>query len=159
MKKHTKPDLFSVLLIVGRIVLGGLFIYASWDKILDPVAFAEIIAGYQILPPKIINAVALGLPWLELVCGACLIINHWTRGSALIVTLLMVLFMGALGFNAYRGMDVTCGCFTLTGQAPTSVWLYLLRDALLLTLATTIFVLPKGHAGVWATFGPKTNQD
>lgn len=148
MKTESIPNLTSMLLAMGRILLGALFIYASWDKILDPVAFAAIVANYQILPPVLINVTALGLPWLELVCGVCLILNRWTQGSALVVVALMVIFMGALGYSAYQGIDITCGCFTMTGEAPKSMWGYLLRDAALLALAITVLVHPKARTPI-----------
>jgi uncharacterized membrane protein YphA (DoxX/SURF4 family) len=160
MPKHTKPDTIQLLLMVGRILLGALFIYASWDKLFDPAAFAAIVANYQILPSMLVNAVALGLPWLELVCGIGLMTNCWTRGCALMVVLLMVVFIAAMGYNMYHGIDVTCGCFTLTGTAPQSMWVYLLRDVILLALAITILMLPKAHTPIMAIFKPdKTNGD
>ncbi len=153
-----KLNVSTALIAMGRILLGGIFVYASWDKIRDPAAFAAIIANYQILPPIFANGVALGLPWLELVCGICLVANCWTRGSALIVFLLMVIFIAAMGYNMYRGIDVTCGCFTLTGKATHSMWLYLSRDTVLLALAIAILTLPKAHLPIRAIFGDRQTK-
>jgi len=125
----------TLLFTAGRIMLGGVFVWASWDKIFDPAAFAQAIANYQIVPSTAGNLAALILPWVELVCGGCLILNRWTRGSALIAAALMVVFMGALGYNIYRGVDVNCGCFTLDEEAPGNMWLYLVRDAVFLSAA------------------------
>lgn len=130
---------------ICRVVLGIVFVYASWDKIIDPAAFSRIIANYQIVSDGMGNLTALILPWLELVCGICLIINRWPRGSALIVTGLMVVFMAALGYNIYRGIDVSCGCFTLTEDAPGSMWLYMLRDILFLGMAIGIVLHRKAE--------------
>ncbi len=121
-----------------RIVLGAVFIYASWGKILDPQAFADIIANYQVVSPAAGRLTALFLPYLEMVCGACLIINRWPRGSALLVSGMMVVFMAALGYNIYRGIDVNCGCFTLSEGATGSMWFYMARDILFLAMAVTI---------------------
>jgi hypothetical protein len=110
------------------------FVYASWDKVVDPSAFARAITNYQILPEVLIVPTAIFLPWLELVCGVCLIINRWAGGSAMILTALMVIFLTAMGFNIYRGMDVACGCFTLDQSAPASMWFYLLRDGIFLVM-------------------------
>ena len=141
----TKPDMQRrkikagpLLFAIGRIVLGGVFIWASWDKILDPMAFGQAIANYQIVPPALGNPAALILPWIELVCGICLIVNRWTHGSALISALLLVVFMGALGFNIHRGVDIACGCFTLDEKAPGNMWLYLVRDTVFLVIAVTV---------------------
>jgi uncharacterized membrane protein YphA (DoxX/SURF4 family) len=138
MEYFSKIKTGYVIYTICRIALGILFVYASWDKIVDPAAFADIIANYQIVNAQIGHFTAFFLPWLELVCGICLVINRWPRGSALIVTALMVVFMVALGYNIYRGIDINCGCFTLTEQAPGSMWLYLVRDILFLAMAVVV---------------------
>lgn len=119
----------------NRIILGFIFLYASWDKVLEPVAFARVIANYQILPAGLAAQAALFLPWLELICGICLVINRWTGGSALIITLLIAIYTAAVVYNIYRGMDVACGCFTLDQSTPANMWFYLLRDALFLAMS------------------------
>jgi len=125
----------DLLFSSGRILLGGIFVWASWDKIIDPAAFAQAIANYQIVPSATGNLAALILPWVELVCGGCLILNRWTQGSAFIAAALMVVFIGALAYNIFRGVDVNCGCFTLDEEAPGNMWLYLARDAIFLVVA------------------------
>ncbi len=128
------------LYTVCRILLGVVFVYASWGKILDPAAFADIIANYQIVSPRTGHLTALFLPYLEVVCGICLIINRMPRGSALLVAGMMVVFMAALGYNIYRGIDVNCGCFTLTEGATGSMWFYLVRDILFLAMAVGVML-------------------
>lgn len=135
--------MLGALYTVCRILLGAVFVYASWDKILDPDAFAEIIANYQIVSPRTGHLTALFLPYLELVCGICLVINRLPRGSALLVAGMMVVFMAALGYNIYRGIDVNCGCFTLTEGATGSMWLYLVRDILFLAMAVGVMLYRK----------------
>jgi uncharacterized membrane protein YphA (DoxX/SURF4 family) len=157
MHTDAKLNINCKLLAIGRIFLGALFIYASWDKILDPAAFAAVITNYQILPAMLVNVTALVLPWLELVCGICLVLNRWTRGSALIVLVLMVVFLAALGSSAYRGIDIACGCFTLTGEAPKNMWGYLARDVALLALAITLLIHPKARTPILTLF--KSNAE
>ena len=136
-KRHKLP---GRLYTVCRILLGVVFVYASWGKILDPAAFADIIANYQIVSPRTGHLTALFLPYLEMVCGICLIINRMPRGSALLVAGMMVVFMAALGYNIYRGIDVNCGCFTLTEGATGSMWFYLVRDILFLAMAVGVML-------------------
>lgn len=97
-----------------RIFLGFIFIYASIDKIINPAAFADVIYNYQILPENLINATALLLPWIELICGICLILGKWLPGSVFIVNGLLIIFTGALIFNMARGLNIHCGCFSST---------------------------------------------
>jgi uncharacterized membrane protein YphA (DoxX/SURF4 family) len=132
----------SLLFSAGRILLGSVFVWASWNKIFDPMAFAQAIANYQIVPSTLGNPAALLLPWIELVCGLCLISNRWTRGSALIAVIMLAVFIGVLGYNIHRGVDISCGCFTLDEKAPGNMWFYLARDTLFLVIAIGVMCRP-----------------
>lgn len=124
----------------ARVLLGAIFVYASWDKIAQPTAFADAIANYQILPAAWINPAALLLPWIELICGASLISGVLTRGGAVIVTFLLVVFTAAVGYSAYRGLDIHCGCFTTGSDVPSNLYIDLLRDLVLLALAVMVLI-------------------
>lgn len=126
----------TIFLLVIRLILGGVFVYASVDKIIHPAAFAEAVYNYQILPDALINLTAIVLPWLELILGAFLILGLWLPGAALLCNLLLITFFGALVFNLARGLDIHCGCFS-TSQEGTSnlcMCLYLIRDGIFLLL-------------------------
>jgi len=125
---------------VARVVLGCVFIYASLDKIGHPELFAEAVYNYQLSPQVAVNLVAIWLPWLEFWCGALLVLGLWVRGSILILSGLMVVFLAALGINLARGLDIHCGCFTTQGTDPMTM-LTLFRDSLFLILALYLFWL------------------
>ncbi|MFO7749757.1 MAG: MauE/DoxX family redox-associated membrane protein [Desulfobacteraceae bacterium] len=126
-----------------RLLLGGVFIYASYDKILHPEAFAEAVYNYQILPDGLVNLTALMLPWLELLLGLFLIAGIWLPGVTLISTVLLGVFISALVFNQVRGLDIHCGCFsTDTSEGPAGT-LTIMRD--LFFLCVSIFL-------VWCVF-------
>ena len=57
-----------------RIVMGIIFIYASYSKILDPTSFSQNIHNFGVTPLFIENIIALSLPWIELFIGIGLII-------------------------------------------------------------------------------------
>ena len=121
--------------IGARIVLGGVFIYASYDKILHPEPFAEAVFNYQILPDFLVNLTAIVLPWLELFLGVFLLIGIWLPGAAVLSTLLLTAFMGAMLFNFARGLDISCGCFST--EEPLTIWT-ILRDGMFLLLSLYI---------------------
>jgi len=127
--------------LLSRLFLGGIFVYASYDKILHPVPFAEIVFNYQILPEILINLVSLFLPWLELLMGLSLILGVWLPGAVLISTVLLFVFFTTLVFNMLRGLDIDCGCFTVSA-GPSSgghmLW-YLFRDGFFLLVAFFLF--------------------
>ncbi|MEN8222682.1 MAG: MauE/DoxX family redox-associated membrane protein [Acidobacteriota bacterium] len=127
------------IILICRIILGTVFIYASIDKILNPEAFAAILSNYKLLPDFFIYAPALILPWLELVAGSFLIAGIFIRGSSFILNGLLVVFITAITINIARGLSFDCGCFsTLTGTG-SNVYLLLFRDILLLIPGSIIF--------------------
>jgi uncharacterized membrane protein YphA (DoxX/SURF4 family) len=128
-----------------RLALGGIFIYASLDKIAHPREFAEIIANFAILPDFLVTLPALVLPWLELAAGLCLVVGLWTRSSALLLTLLLLGFILALGFNALRGIDLSCGCFSTSASDTENAYVLIFRD--LLILIPGVLIVFFGRAG------------
>lgn len=118
-----------------RIILGIVFIIASVDKIIDPVAFAGIIKNYQILPEVMVGPVAFLLPWLEFVCGAMLVSNVLTDISTVILTAMLLVFIAALSANLYRGIDVACGCFSTDVSQSSDMIQTIVRDVVLLCAA------------------------
>ena len=127
--------IFSLL---ARLILGGIFIYAGYDKILHPAAFAKAVYNYQILPDGLINLTTIILPWLELVLGSFLIIGIWLPGTAVMSNLLLLTFTGALFFNMARGLDIGCGCFSTTAESAINLWT-VLRDISFLIPAVYLF--------------------
>ena len=102
-------------------ILGVVFIYASYDKLFHPKAFADIIYHYQILPDRLINITAIFLPWLELLIGIFLMIGLWMSGTVIWCNFLLVVYIGALSFNLARGLDIDCGCFSTAGGRSISI--------------------------------------
>jgi len=139
MKEEIRKKISMILYHGARIVLGIVFVYASYDKILHPAAFAKVIYNYQILPDELVNLSAIFLPWLELIIGSLLIIGVWLPGSVFTGNILLIIFFCALMYNKARGLDISCGCFsTSEGEAPEST-LYLVRDFSFVVIAVYLF--------------------
>lgn len=98
--------------MIIRVILGLLFLYAGAGKIADPFAFAVDIYNYKLFPEPIIGFIAVFIPWLEAVAGACLILGVNIRGASLIISALLFSFIILIGVSAIRGLDVECGCFS-----------------------------------------------
>jgi len=112
----------------ARLFLGGLWIYASHDKVLHPDAFAQVVYNYQVLPDTAINLTAVVLPWFELLLGICLVAGVWISGAAVLSTALLTAFAGTLVFNLYRGLDIQCGCFSMQSDSDPANYLTVVRD-------------------------------
>jgi uncharacterized membrane protein YphA (DoxX/SURF4 family) len=133
------PDKFKKILgslplqFLARLVLGGIFIYASLDKIAQPQEFAKVIASYKILPLSLISLPALILPWVELFAGICLVSGLCVRSAAMLLSALLFFFILSLGVNAFRGITrISCGCFSNNVGDSENIYVLIARDLLIL---------------------------
>ena len=104
------------LIVFIRVLLGVIFIYASYDKILDPGKFARSIANYHITPFGFENLIAIILPWLELFIGIGLIAGLMVDGSSMISGGLMTIFILFILQATLRGFNIECGCGLKEGE-------------------------------------------
>ena len=104
------------LTVLIRVLLGVIFIYASYDKILDPGKFARDIANYHIIPFGLENLIAIILPWLELFIGIGLIAGLMVDGSSMISGGLMTIFILFILQATLRGFNIECGCGLKEGE-------------------------------------------
>ena len=139
-----------------RLIMAGVFIYASIDKIIHPAQFAEAVYNYQVLPGYLVNLTALILPWLELILGFCLLINRWMAGASALASLLMALFVGLTFFSLARGLDISCGCFSTGPDDDPITALTLARDILFFILSSglAVLILVKSTRHVGNTHNP-----
>jgi len=101
----------KTLLVLFRLVLGGLFVYAGIVKVLDPLDFAQNIRNYRLVGQSLSFLAAIILPWLEILAGLALAAGVWTRASALVISALLGFFIVLTLVTIVRGLDVDCGCF------------------------------------------------
>ena len=138
----------SYIVLLSRFILGVIFIYASIDKIIDPVSFSSTIDNYHISPYFFNNIAALVIPWIELIIGVFLILGIFISGSSFIAILLLLFFIFILTQALLRGINVNCGCFDLNtdtledSQLRIKMIRRILEDILFLCLA---FIINKGN--------------
>jgi uncharacterized membrane protein YphA (DoxX/SURF4 family) len=143
-------NLRRAIIWIGRLVLGGILIYAGYAKIFLPIMhprpsigvalafFALQVGSYQILPPGGVNFVAHTLPFAEIALGLLLIIGWQLRIWAVLSTLLILGFFAAVVRSYAAGMQINCGCFAT--PEPLTLWTVIRDGALaVLALAMTIF--------------------
>ena len=126
-----------------RLFLGGLFIYASFHKIMEPGVFAKNIYGYYLFPEYSINLLAIVLPWLELFSGVALCCGIWPRSSVLLINIMLLGFILAISINLARGIEFDCGCFDSGGVENTPAGTLLFRDIIYLAMGIFILVFKK----------------
>ena len=136
MKKYFKGP----LVILCRLVLGGVFIYASLDKIANPAEFAKAIGNYHVLPFGLENLLALFLPWLELLTGILLIAGIMVDGATILIISMNIVFIFAISQALARGISIECGCFSVSTEGGSNIGFQtILRDVVYLIMAFIIF--------------------
>ncbi len=133
----------SWLVLVSRVVLGGIFVVAGVSKVGHATLFAAQIAGFRILPQVVIAPMAVALPFLEILLGGYLIVGLFTRTAAWIAVLLLAAFDLAIASAVVRGLTVSCGCFGPSDTTVTS-WPEVARDAIFVLLAIVVALRPPG---------------
>lgn len=131
-------------LIILRLIVGGFFVFASLDKLMNQEAFARAIYNYKFLPDIFINIFAIIIPYIELIAGLLLIAGIFKRGSSFLISFMLVIFIIALSQAYAKGLDINCGCFSLetVGQKD-DILLRIVEDILLLIASIIIYIKSK----------------
>ena len=147
MMESSPLNLRRAIIWIGRLLLGGIFIYAGYAKIFLPIMhprppigvalafFALQVGSYQILPPWGVNFVAHTLPFAEIALGLLLIIGWQLRIWAALSTLLMLGFFAAVVRSYAAGMQINCGCFATPEPLTMAT---VIRDGALAALAVAM---------------------
>jgi uncharacterized membrane protein YphA (DoxX/SURF4 family) len=156
MMQSSPLNLRRVIIWIGRLVLGGIFVYAGFSKLLLPNAhlwpmfvlkfslsmnlasFAQQVESYKMISPAASQAVAHILPFVEIVLGLLLLIGWRLRIWATAITVIMVGFLAVVTRAYLLHMDINCGCF---GTPEKLTGMTVVRDGAFTALAllTTIF--------------------
>jgi len=99
--------------LLVRLALGMIFLWAGAEKIAHPEPFFASLLDYRVpFPETFLRIVAISLPWLEVLCGFCLLANAWAETVRPVVGVLCLVFILMLGQALLRGIDLAnCGCF------------------------------------------------
>ncbi|MCH2101826.1 MAG: DoxX family membrane protein [Planctomycetes bacterium] len=126
---------------VIAITLGIVLLVYGVQKLDEPSDFLKSIHAYGILPtqpPWILNLTAIGLPWIEIICGLALVIGPLRRGAALLSAGVISVFTTAILVRSFQIMDTDgtaflnlafdCGC----GSGTVIIWQKLLFNGALI---------------------------
>jgi uncharacterized membrane protein YphA (DoxX/SURF4 family) len=134
------------LLVLGRIVLGVIFLYAAYSKLHFNGSwhlgdyhffFGMAINSYNLLPLWAVEWMARILPWFELALGALLIIGVGLRWAASIASALLLVFIIAMTRAYILGLEIVCGCFGNNEKLGPGT---LIRDSSMLVLALAVTI-------------------
>ncbi len=129
MMQSSPFNLRRAIIWIGRLVLGGIFVYAGFSKLLMPnthlwpmfvlrfsismniSSFAQQIESYKMISPEASQVVAHTLPFVEIVLGLLLLSGWRLRIWATAITAIMVGFLAVVTRAYLLHMDINCGCF------------------------------------------------
>ena len=144
---YVRPAVWPrVLLLLGRVALGVIFIYAAYTKLYFnggwhfgdyQFFFGMVINSYNILPLSAVDWAARILPWFELLLGILLIAGVGLRWTGMLASALLLLFIGAMTRAYMNGLEIMCGCF---GNNEKLGPLTLLRDSTMLIHAIGVTI-------------------
>ena len=136
--------------LVFRVVIGGLFIYAGYLKLIHLNIARNNVFLYRLFPFNVSQTIGMILPVLEVSLGLLLVIGIFTRVAALGIGFLLVVYITGIISVWARHISIDCGCFSSGGLVtlwPNAVAGYkrdIVRDVLM------------GLATLWLVFFPVT---
>lgn len=147
---------------IGRLLLGGIFVYAGYSKLVYPnhnlwpyfilkfsvstnlSTFAFQVESYKVLGAAGASLVAHTLPFVEIALGLLLLTGWRFRIWATMITAILAGFLTLVTRAYLLHMEINCGCF---GTPEPLTGLTVLRDSALVALAVvmTIFAFQEAR--------------
>lgn len=129
MMQSSPLNFRRAFLWMGRLLLGGIFIYAGYSKAFLPNThfwpyfflkfsvslnlsnFAAQVAAFKLLPAWGVQFVAHALPFTEMALGLLVLIGWRLKIWASLLTLIMLGFFFVVTRAYLLHMNINCGCF------------------------------------------------
>ncbi len=141
--------MIHALLVFCRLTLGALLMWSGLSKLRDTYAFLEVIYEYRIVGAISGIALAMVLPWLEVILAIFAFFKIFIVTTLAFITALSILFLGIHTAAIARGLNVDCGCgidFISPAASEHAPWIAMVPAATLLTVSVVgIVALRKGN--------------
>jgi uncharacterized membrane protein len=148
---------YSIDPVVGAIVSGScglLFAVAGAHKLRERADFAEILAGYRVLPARLVSAASLLVPTLECLIAIGLLVPSVRERASLVGGVLLAVYAAAMGLNLLRGRrQLSCGCLGPHGGGAISAALVGRNVLVALALAAAGSIRWSGRPASWLDVG------
>lgn len=120
----------TVILILARILLSGVFALSGTTKLLDPDGSRSTMGDFGV-PAQFQRAAAWGLPVAELIVAIGLLPAATARWAAIGAIALLAIFVAAIARSLAKGQTPDCHCFGQLHSAPVSWWTVARNGALI----------------------------
>ncbi|HET7091414.1 MAG TPA: MauE/DoxX family redox-associated membrane protein [Anaerolineae bacterium] len=144
MSRQMEISVLPHFAFASQLSLGIVFLLSALPKLRRPLAFVQSVVEYKVLPAKVAYVFALALIPLEAFLAIAFLTGWWADAALPLATVMLIVFLMAVGTNLRRGRKIDCGCFGNTSEqiSPRTM-------ARLLLLLTTVLLLVvfKGTGG------------
>jgi uncharacterized membrane protein YphA (DoxX/SURF4 family) len=155
MMQSSPLNVRRTVIWLGRLLIGGIFVYAGYAKLVYPnhnlwpwfmlkfsvsanlSTFAFQVESYKVVGADGASLVAYTLPFVEIVLGLLLLIGWQFRIWATLASAILFGFLCLVTRAYLLHMDINCGCF---GTPEPLTIMTVLRDSALVVLAVLMTV-------------------
>jgi len=163
MMQSSPMNLRRAILLVGRLALAAVFLFAAYSKIFLPNSvfgplpakfaisinlqnFVPAVEQYKVVSPERAVYIAHQLPFIELLLGLLLLAGWRIRIWLSVASAMLLGFLSLLTWAFLNHMDIKdCGCFASSTPEPLTGWT-LMRDGVFLTFSLLITYLAFAEA-------------
>jgi uncharacterized membrane protein YphA (DoxX/SURF4 family)/thiol-disulfide isomerase/thioredoxin len=137
------------MVLAIRVALATVFAYAAWQKWRDRAATSEAVTAFGV-PRRFTASVVLGLPAVELLIAALLLIDPVAMLGGAAAAAVLAIFTAATIRLLLRGETPNCNCFGATASTPIG-WYTVARNAVFAAAAALIIAGAPGDptASAW----------
>jgi uncharacterized membrane protein YphA (DoxX/SURF4 family) len=136
----------SVVMLLARLVLALIFVVAGLAKLADLAGSRQALRDFGV-PARLADPFGLLLPLAELAVAVALLLPATAWWGALGALLLLLLFVGGIGYNLARGRTPDCHCFGQLHSAPAG-WPTLIRNLVLAALAGIVVIFGRSASSL-----------
>ncbi len=126
----------NIALVTMRVLLAAVFLVAGVAKLADRAGSRQALRDFGV-PAALADPFGLLLPLAELAVAVALLLPATAWWGALGALVLLLIFVGGIGYNLSRGRQPDCHCFGQLHSAPAG-WPTLIRNLVLAALAALV---------------------
>lgn len=142
---RTRQTAYVAFRLACRLVPAALFLWAGLEKAFARQDSILAVDAYDVLPERLVEPVALLLPWVEIAIAALLVLGLFVRFAGIATAVLSAVFIAGLAQAKARGLDISCGCFGGGGVGGGGVtWWDIVRDIPILLAGLYLALRPHG---------------
>jgi len=110
------PSLRLAIELSLTFAIAAIFARSAVIHVRNPYYFLGSVLQYRLCDATTGQAVAMSLPFLQLVIASCLVLRIWVNAALSITVCLAGLFATVQASALVRDLNIGCGCFGAAGE-------------------------------------------